>query len=145
MDAVGDLWEPNYQLDSLGQFASGATGDVAAQRTIVGKQTGLDHPNAIAVYSTPPGAPRAVTVSQRKHRRLEVTWRAPADNGGGLLGYRLLQKSSKRGHWSLATQTAQRSFVTGKFAKHRRVYVAVEALNEDGVSPRSAPASLVVS
>jgi hypothetical protein len=145
MDAVGNVWEPNFQANSLGRFASGATGDVAAGRTIVGTRTGLADPNAVAVYSTKPGAPRALAASQGKHRRLELTWRTPADNGGGLLGYRLLQKTSTHGHWSLAAKTTRPSFVTGKFAKHRHLWFVVEALNADGVSTPSVRASVIVS
>jgi hypothetical protein len=145
LDALGKIWEPNVARNSLGRFASTASGDVAPKATIVGNKTGLHRPNAIAVYFTKPGVPRALAVRRRKHRRLEVTWQAPSDNGGGILGYRLLTKSSTHGAWVVVTQSKHKAFTTTKLAKHRRHFYEVVAFNEDGASPRTAPASRVIS
>jgi hypothetical protein len=143
LDAGGKIWEPNYQAGSLGRFVAVAAGDLPPDRSIAGDKTGLDLPNAIAVYSTKPGVPRALAITPTKHGRFDVSWRAPSDNGGGLIGYKLFEKISTHGRWTLATQSTLRSFVTGKLPTHTRIYFDVAAFNEDGASPRTPPVSRV--
>ena len=135
--AKGDLWLPNNGNDAVERFAAGAHGDASPNRTLAGSATTLSGPSAVAVYTLPPRVPRALRAHRLSHRRIRLTWRAPAHTGGGLLGYRVSRKASKHGKWQLEATIKRRSLTTSRLAVGRYAY-RVAAYNEAGVSRPNA-------
>jgi hypothetical protein len=144
LDASGNIWTTDFHNESVVRHAPNARGDATPTRTIEGANTGLDSPIGIAVLSTKPSAPRGLRLKARRGHRLRVTWKPPAQTGGGLTGYQVMSRRSKHGHWKVVKQTRKRAFTTKKLAAHRRVYFKVSAINNDGVSRPSHQASKLV-
>jgi sugar lactone lactonase YvrE len=142
LDAVGNIWTENYSSNNVVRFAPAATGNVAPTRLLSGANTQIGFPNAVAVYSATPGAPRKVVAHGRSHHRVSVTWKAPASDGGGIVGYTAYVQKSAHGKWGAAGTTTNTSLTITHLAAKKAYRIAVAATNNSGTSTRSAPASI---
>jgi hypothetical protein len=104
---------------------------------ITGGDTGLNSPEGVAVFGTPPGTPRSVR-SHHAKTTLHLTWKAPTISGGGILGYVVRSAHSKAGRWTTVATTTKRAF-TKHHAKPNLFY-DIEAFNDKGYS-RPTPAT----
>ena len=92
----------------------------------------------------PPGAPTGLTAMANRQTRIDLSWRAPANNGGAAItGYRV-EVSTDGSSWSnLAANTnstATRYSHTGLTAGSTRRY-RVSAINSAGTGPASSVAT----
>jgi hypothetical protein len=138
LDALGHLAVANAGDGALRVFGAGAHGDAAPSRSV----TGLTDPGGTGVLAAAPGAPTAVTTAPANHA-LDVSWHAPSNTGGGILGYQVIvSNENPGGGFSFGSSV---NFVTTKthiIEKHlkngHRYFVSVFAVNEAGQSPFSA-------
>jgi Fibronectin type III domain len=95
VDARDDVIVTNAGDQSVRVFGANAKGDVAPIRTITGVGAASGAPNGDAVFGTAPGAPTNVQVRLSK-TAAHLTWKAPAQTGGGLMGYVVLVESVEK-------------------------------------------------
>jgi hypothetical protein len=137
LDAVGRLTVANADSGAVLTFANGAHGDQAPTRT----ETGLTDPGGTGVLASAPGTPTAVTTTPANHALL-VSWHAPANTGGGILGYQVVvEDTDPGGGFAFGTSVnfvTTKTHITEKHLKNgHRYFVSVFAVNEVGDSPFS--------
>lgn len=94
---------------------------------------------AAATAAATPGAPRAVTVD-RGDSRIDVTWQPPASDGGRpVLSYIVTWTASDGTTGSIETVRTSHTF--DALTNGTTYTVTVAAINEEGASPGSEPAS----
>jgi hypothetical protein len=137
LDAVDRLWAPSQDA-KLERFSTSVTGDAAPQVRITGPATGLPqgYTNGVTVFTASPGSPRAVHTTATRHK-IQLSWRAPAVTGGGLLGFTVLRRTTKRGAPTVIATTLARSWADTKARRHHQYFYSVKALNELGSSAPS--------
>jgi hypothetical protein len=142
IDAVGDVWVPNYfsnvpgflTTESVARFSPSQNGNVAPATLITGSATNLVHPTGVAVFNTPPLEPLSLKGKGTK-KSLRLTWKAPNGTGGGLLGY-VVRDRTKHGAWKALKTTTSRSDVLKR--PHAKRYYDVLAFNDIGDSSGTA-------
>lgn len=87
-DPAGRLVVSNAGTDSLEVFGPNASGNATPQRSVTGVG-GASGPSSVAVLAAVPGAPTHVRV-HTGNGSARLSWAAPADTGGGIIGYDVL-------------------------------------------------------
>jgi hypothetical protein len=134
VDAVGHLEVANAGDGALRVFGAGAHGDAAPIRNV----TGLTDPGGTGVLATRPGTPTAVTTTPANHELL-VSWQAPANTGGGILGYQVIvENTNPHGVFGFSTSvnfvTTKTHFTEKHLKNGNHYFVSVFAVNEAGNS-----------
>jgi hypothetical protein len=150
IDAAGNLWASDSAGANglggddaqIGEFPGNANGDVTPDPLIVGSGTGLSRPTALAVYGTAPSAPTS-PVAVGGNGQVAISWSAPVQTGGAILGYRVLRASSLGGAFTVVTTVGagSTSYTNAGLANGTRYYYEVEAFNGIGIgdtAPRAA-------
>jgi hypothetical protein len=134
LDAVGHLEVANAGDGALRVFGDGAHGDARPIRNT----TGLTDPGGAGVLAAAPGTPTAVTATPANHA-LRVSWRAPANTGGGILGYQVVVENDKPASsfvfgTSVNFATTTTHFTERQLKNGHHYFVSVFAVNEAGNS-----------
>jgi hypothetical protein len=138
LDALGRLSVANAGDGALRVFSKGAHGDAAPIRSV----SGLGDPNGTGVLMTAPGTPTSVSATPAD-RALQLNWVAPADTGGGILGYQVIVADENPGSSFIFSTTVNFETRTTHFTQRRlknghHYFISVFAVNEAGESPISA-------
>ena len=96
-----------------------------------------------AQIAAAPSAPRSLTASATGRRAIQLSWTAPASNGGSAItGYRVLRSTTSGGSYSLiATLGTGTSYRTTGLTSGQTYFFVVEAINAAGTGPQSNEAS----
>jgi hypothetical protein len=134
LDALGRLSVANAGDGALRVFSAGAHGDKAPLRSV----TGLSDPGGADVLAAAPGAPTLVTATAKNHAA-RVSWTAPSQTGGGVLGYQVVVLNHKpsRGivFTSIGPFTTRQTDITERHLKNGHTYYfSVFAVNAIGDS-----------
>jgi NHL repeat len=135
MDAVGNVWVPNFDTFTVTRFSASQHGDAKPALNITGPDTAVSNPQGVTVYGVAPSAARAVH-AHGTAKKLSIKWTAPASTGGGIAGYAVRTARKKNGHWTILAYTAKRSFTVHKPKRGR--YYDVVAANEFGFAAATA-------
>ena len=166
VDALDNLVVGNAGSHTLSVFGPSASGNAKPLRvtTSVGNDTGT--PAGLSIYSSAPGRPTDVKAVLHRSKKvtgssLSVTWKPPADTGGGVIGYDVETDSIVRSaHGSSGGSSDQVGAVVGDVGvstrgtsltiRHLRLgrtysvsVVAVNAVGDSGAA-NSAKISLTI-
>ena len=136
----------NGQIDrsevirAINDYLFGGEGDTISRADVIKVINLYLFGSTPAPTAQPPGAPTGLTATAGGQTRIDLSWNAPASNGGAAItGYRI-EVSTDRSSWSsLAANTgstATRYSHTGLTAGNARHY-RVSAINSAGTGPAS--------
>jgi hypothetical protein len=89
LDALDQIAVANAGNHSVRLFGTHAEFDATPLRSITGIGSDAGAPDAVDLFSAPPGAPTHIHVVAGSGRAT-LTWRSPVQTGGGVLGYQVL-------------------------------------------------------
>jgi hypothetical protein len=118
--------------------------------TITGTSGSVTHPTTVNLVVAPqstvtvPGAPAPPIVAPANGKGVNVSWSAPANNGGSAItGYKVYRRTSSTSLAVVASLGNVTSFKDTTTARGVSYYYAVSAVNVAGESPPSAAAGPV--
>jgi fibronectin type 3 domain-containing protein len=101
--------------------------------------------NAVSTTAVP-GQPAAPTVAPANGKGVNVSWSAPASNGGSpVTGYRIYRGAGSGTMTPLTTLGNVTSYKDTSTSRGATYYYAVSAINTVGEGPPSAPGGPVVA
>lgn len=112
-------------------------------------QAGTGRPSGVAratTESTVPGRPLALSATAAGASRIDLSWNAPADDGGErLTGYRIEVSRDRGSTWRLLVSTSSPSttYTHQNLEPATTYHYRVAAINRAGVGPFSAPAGAI--
>jgi Fibronectin type III domain len=134
LDALGRLSVVNAGDGVLRVFSTGAHANAAPIRSV----SGLGDSRGVGVLMAAPGRPTSVSATPANHS-LQLSWVAPANTGGGILGYQVILADQKPGSSFLFSTSVNFVTRTTHFTQRRlknghHYFVSVFAVNEAGDS-----------
>ena len=91
-----------------------------------------------------PGAPTGVSASTSRSKGIDLSWNAPASNGGSAVtGYRIYRSTSSGTEVFLIAVANVTSYRDNSTSKNVRYYYKVTAVNGVGESVQSSEASAI--
>src|SRR5204863_3442501 len=105
---------------------------------------GLQSNERSAIPAGVPGAPTGVSASTSRSKGIDLSWNAPASNGGSAVtGYRIYRSTSSGTEVFLIAVGNVTSYRDNSTSKNVRYYCKVSAVNGVGDSVQSSEASAI--
>ncbi|MEO8570084.1 MAG: fibronectin type III domain-containing protein [Chloroflexota bacterium] len=143
---------PTSSSSVLTITTSGSTTPGSYPITISGTSSGVTHTTSVDLVvtapstATAPSEPQSVTANPAKGKGVQVSWSAPANDGGSAVtGYRVYRGTTAASLTFLVATANVTGYKDASTIRGTSYYYAVSAVNTVGESPRSAVAGPVVA